>query len=303
MLLFLIPMRLLISIFFTSITHLAFSQDHDWWAKNVQWDNQSSWTTYINFKPRYLGPNALPIPELSGGEVPSKSSLSIQSQSHFMKGDHTYNTLMKGLYEVMPGRIALEIMWIPVEYSVVSHKLKTERNVFWRFYNNRWASGDVFLQTYLQLLKSEGRQMGLMLRIGHRLPSSTMLGAARFTDAPGYYFDLSSALQLPNRFKLLTMAGFYVWQTNSVDYYQNDAFLFGLGLVRSFGAFNLEANFRGYLGYLGRGDDPLAAALTSTYTHGKWQWRLGFQQGFLDLRYTTINFGITRFLDSNFTFE
>ncbi|MBU6159171.1 MAG: hypothetical protein KGP35_09090 [Bacteroidetes bacterium] len=292
-------MRPLIILLFALVTHAALSQDHDWWAKNVQWDNQSSWTTYIKFKPRYLGPNALPIPELSDGKVPSKSSLSIESQSHFMKGDHTYNTLLRGLYEVMPGRIALEIMWIPAEYAVVSHELKTERNVFWRFYNNRWASGDVFLQTYLQLLKPEGRTMGLMLRMGHRLPSSTMLGAARFTDAPGYYFDLSSAFKLPNRFNFLTMAGFYVWQTNSVNYYQNDAFLFGVGLARSFGAFKLEASFRGYLGYWGKGDDPLAAALMCNYTTGEWQWRLGVQQGFLDLRYTTVNVGLKRFLHLN----
>lgn len=292
-------MKLLFNLFFALVAHTALSQDHDWWAQNVQWDNQSSWTTYINFKPRYLGPNALPIPELSGGEVPSKSFISIEGQSHFMKGDHTCNNWVRGLYEVMPGRIALEIMWIPTEYSVVSHELKTERNVFWRFYNNRWASGDVFLQTYLQLIKSESRKMGLMLRMGHRLPSSTMLGAARFTDAPGYYFDLSSALKMPNRFRLITMAGFYVWHTNSVDHYQNDAFLFGVGLTRNFGALNIEANFRGYLGYMGNGDDPLAAALTGTYNRGEWQWRLGVQQGFLDLRYTSVNVGAKRFLNLN----
>lgn len=262
----------------------------------MQWDGKAHWSTYITSKPSLMGPNALPIPDLSTGSVPKISSVSMDGQFHCMKGDQTLNAVIKGTYAVTPGKIALELIWIPVEYAVVSHALKTERKVFHTFYNNRWATGDLYLHTHLQLMKEEGRKAGLLLRVGYRFPSSNMQGAARFTDAPGYYADLSSRFRLCQQWSLSIMSGIYVWQTNRDDYLQDDAFLFGTGITRQIGPIDLDLNFRGYLGYLGNGDDPLAASIRIAYKKNNWQWRAAFQQGFLDLKYNTVAIGLTRLI-------
>ena len=92
------------------------------------------------------------------------------------------------------------------------------------------------------------------------------------------------------------MSGFYVWQTNRDDYLQDDAFLFGSGITRKLGSIDLDLNFRGYLGYMGSGDDPLAASMRFSYSKNNWQWRAALQQGFLDLKYTSVNMGLTRLI-------
>jgi hypothetical protein len=271
----------------------AFPQDHQWWADNVQWDGKSHWSTYIISMPKYLGPNALPIPELSWGKVAERSSVGWELQGHFMEGDRTGNAILRGVYSITPGKIALEAFWLPVEYAVVSHENKTARKVFHRFYERRWASGDVYVQTTLQLLKgAEGE--GFMFRLGHRLPASNMQGAARFTDAPGFYGDLSKSVELGGHWRLAAMAGLYVWQTNRDDQFQNDAFLFGAGVSRGFGPLQVDLSFRGYLGYMGRGDDPLAAAVRFCFKGKSWNGQITVQQGFLDLQYSTLGFGICR---------
>jgi len=288
-------LKICIVILFTAFFSRAFSQDHQWWADNVQWDGKSHWSTYIISMPRYLGPNALPIPEQCWGKVPVRSSLGWELQGHFMEGDRTANAVLRGVYSVTPGKIALEAIWIPAEYAVVSHERKTERKVFHRFYDRRWATGDVYVQTTLQLFKG-GEKEGFMLRIGQRMPASNMQGAARFTDAPGFYSDLSKSMELGGDWCLAGMAGVYIWQTNRDDQFQNDALLFGAGLSRSFGPVQMDLSFRGYLGYMGRGDDPLAATARILFSGERWNGLITLQQGFLDLRYTTLSFGVWRML-------
>lgn len=268
------------------------AQDHDWWANNVGWDGKSHWSTYIISQPRYLGPNALPIPSLPNGLLQEKGFLALDGFSHSATGDQTFNPVFTGYVLPAPGKVALELQWIPLEYFSMSHARKTERRVFHLFYDSRWATGDVLLNTYIQLLRRPQSSADALLRIGYRFPSSSMLGAARFTDAPGYFFDLSAGKPLGPNWRLSGMLGFYVWQTNRDDRLQNDAFLFGAGLSHTTPGWEWTASFRGYWGYMGSGDDPMAASLSlQRRAPGRFAWRLGVQQGLLDLRYSTLFVG------------
>lgn len=289
--------RGLITLLLAALTHLLPAQDHDWWAANVQWDGKTHWSTYIISKPRYLGPNGLPIPELVNGKTPERSLIAMEGQAHFSRGDQTLNPWLRAMYSVTPGKIALELLWIPVEYAHVSHAVKTERRVFHHFYDRRWATGDVYVQTYLQLMRQEKRGLDLMLRMSSRLPASNMQGAARFTDAPGYSMDLSAGSNLSRHWRIMGMAGLYVWQTNQDDQFQNDAFLFGAGTAWTGGPWQLELGCRGYLGYMGAGDDPIALSIQGGYTAKRWGWKLGLQQGFRDLRYATVQVGVQHFFE------
>ncbi|MBK6949502.1 MAG: hypothetical protein IPH16_16765 [Haliscomenobacter sp.] len=67
------------------------AQGHDWWANNVGWDGKSHWSTYIISQPRYLGPNALPIPSLLNGLLEEQGFLALDAFSHSANGDQTFN--------------------------------------------------------------------------------------------------------------------------------------------------------------------------------------------------------------------
>ncbi len=269
------------------------AQGHDWWANNVGWDGKSHWSTYIISQPRYLGPNALPIPSLPNGLLEEQGFLALDAFSHSANGDQTFNPHLTAYVLPAPGKVAMELQWIPVEYFVMSHAVKTERKVFHLSYDSRWATGDVLLHTYVQVLRHPQAPADALLRIGYRFPSSSMLGAARFTDAPGYFFDLSAGKPLARNWRLYGMLGFYVWQTNRDDRLQNDAFLFGAGLSHTASSWEWKASFRGYWGYMGSGDDPMAVSLSlQRRSSHRASWRLGVQQGLLDLRYSTLFVGV-----------
>lgn len=75
----------------------------------------------------------------------------------------------------------------------MSHAIKERRHVFSHYYYDQSAQGEIHLNTNIQLLNKWRENFHSGLRIGYRLPTSNGLGMARFTDAPGYYFDLNAA--------------------------------------------------------------------------------------------------------------
>lgn len=171
-------------------------QDFTWWAKLVKWDGVTSWHRYINTNPAFLGPNALPVPFITNGSIDSLHSFTLTGNLHFSKGDYTQNFGLYVNYCLVKDIIAFDIYWVPYEHFQMSHAIKERRHVFSYFYYNNSAQGDLHLNTNIQLLNKIRNKVHLALRIGYRLPTSNGLGAARFTDAPGYYFDLSAGKPL-----------------------------------------------------------------------------------------------------------
>lgn len=268
----------------------AAAQDHAWWADNVQWDGISHWKSYLIFSPAYLGPNALPIPDMSTGLAPAAHSLSVEGHAHLRRGDQTLNAYLRGCYAAVPGKVAFSLEFLPVEWFTVSHALKTERRVFHRSYDERFATGDVYAHTWLQLLRQEAGFADMALRVGYRFPTSNGVGAARFTDTPGYHFDLSLGRSRA-AWRVFGMLGFLVWQTNQYTHVQNDALLCGLGSSWTHKAWNLEGSLRAYFGYLQNGDAPMAARVVLTRAGRPTGWRIGLEQGLLDFRYSSAFLG------------
>ena len=282
-------------ILFTLLPFTASTQDHYWWANNVGWDGQRFWGDYIIRSTRLLGPNALPIPRLGNGRVPNERSFALSGNSHFTPGDATQNLALYGTYNLVPDVISFELYWVPIEYFTLSHAIKTERKTFHIFYNEHLASGDIYLHTLIQLLKAETHPLDLALRIGYRFPSSTMLGMARYTDAPGYYLDLSFGKKLIDGnldLSVQGMGGIFVWQINQNRQNQNDAALFGLGLNLEGKNWALSPAFRGYSGYLNNGDRPMALSLSGQFDlNPRWQLFGTLQTGLGDLLYDSFELG------------
>ena len=191
--------------------------------------------------------------------------------------------------------LSFELYWVPVEFFTESHAIKTERKIFYQFYNNRFASGDVFLNTYFQVLREEKNNIDVAVRLGYRFPSSTLQGAARFTDAMGYYLDGSFGKALikgRSQLSVMGMFGIHVWQTDVDNQYQDDSILYGVGLRWTNPHWTLDAAYRSYYGYLDNGDRPEALSVKGRYRFGNWTVFSGCQQGFRDLLYRSAELGL-----------
>jgi hypothetical protein len=272
----------------------AQAQSFGWWANNVGWDGVTPWPRYMILSPGYQGPNSLPVPNLTNGTIDSTYSFTLSGMFHFSKGDNTQNLKITANYCVLKDHLSFDAIWVPVEWFKVSHEVKTERHVFDYFYYDNSAQGDLLLNTNLQLLNRWRKHIHLAFRLGYRFPTSSGLGAARFTDKPGYYFDLSAGkpLSYKSNWKLSGMIGFYSWERNSDHYFQDDCILFGAGIEWNHNNWKWELNSCGYWGYINNRDHPVVirSGLEKKLKHVSIDLKL--QQGVRDFKYSTIETGI-----------
>jgi hypothetical protein len=131
-------------------------------------------------------------------------------------------------------------------------------------------------------------------RIGYRIPASSAYGAARYTDAPAYYFDLSAGKQLSKTspVKVVAMAGFYAWQTNDDDLFQDDALLLGLGLEFNKNNWRIQLNNCTYYGYRANRDDPMVVRAALEKRMKRITGVLRFQHGLHHFDYTSVETGL-----------
>jgi len=265
------------------------SQTFDWWARVVHWDGVSEWPKYMITEPGYQGPNSLPVPRIGNGSIDSIASAAISGNLHFSKGDNTQNITVYANYCLVKNVISFDASWIPYEHFTMSHAMKEERHVFSHFYYDRQATGDILLNTNIQLLNSWRKFIQLALRVGYRFPTGTGLGTARYTDGPGYYFDLSFGKPVAaSALKWIGMLGFYSWQLIDYGRRQNDAFLFGTGVEWSRPTIKLQSYVAGYLGYLNMRDKPIVFRLSLDKRIKRIGIIAGFQQGIHDFKYSSV---------------
>ena len=284
---------LFISIIVFMSCRLA-AQDYTWWNELHNWDGYTPWSAYLIVSPGFMGPNALPVPEVKKGLLPKKRSLELGLDRHYGKGDQTANIFTEFFFPLFSQRAGLGISYVPIEIyrtDAITRDLRRSRE-----YDARGISlGDVYFSTYIHLLEEKKRIPDLMLTVNLKTASGTKYMGARHTDAPGYFFDLSAGKKLYKEdgrlkyIRIYTMVGFYVFQTNLLDYMQNDAFLYGAGFDLNFGRFQLDQQVGGYIGYLGNGDKPMVYRLNMTWYSNKiMDLKVRFQHGFSDFPYTSI---------------
>jgi hypothetical protein len=286
-------MRRIVVIIFTLSVANSYGQTFDWWAQLVHWDGVSEWPKYMITQPAYMGPNALPVPRIGNGSIDSSFSIAATGSLHFSKGDNTQNLTIYANYCLVKNVISFDASWIPYEHFTMSHAIKEQRHVFSHFYYDQHATGDIELNTTIQLLNRWRKDIQLALRIGYRFPTGTGLGVARYTDGPGYHFDLSFGKPLNTSLKWIGMLGFYSWQLINVGRRQDDAFLFGTGAEWNTKTVRLQTYISGYLGYqLNSGDKPVVFRTTAEKKIKRTSLLLGFQQGLHDFRYSSVEMGV-----------
>lgn len=284
--------RFFFLIFLFGILSVNAQENFDWWVQIHNWDGITPWYQYLKFSPQYFGPNALPVPEIQKGVTGDKAFVEFAADGHFSKGDKTQNLFTKLYYPVVPGIAAIEGYVVPIENYQMDTITRDERAS--RDRDGRGiAGGDIYFGTIVQLVKSK-KIPDMALRFSTRTASGTNVSAARYTDAPGYFFDLSLGKEysnenlLLNKIRWYAMIGFYSWQTNSARYRQDDAFLYGAGIDLTFSKIIITQSIGGYYGYINSDDRPVITRLSIIKKSEKLSYGLQLQSGLNDYPYNSV---------------
>ena len=272
------------------------AQDADWWRNNVGWDGITPYHQYLKLTAAGMGPNALPIPELHQ-QWDTTSSFTLSAASHHRPGETTVNSRLDLRWQAHP-RFRLRVHLVPLEWYSTSHALKTERRIHFLSYDHQWAGGDIYVESSVRLPVHWTFGLQSEIRAGIKTASGTNLGAARYTDTPGYFFDVDVYRTFGDRrqFDWEAMLGFYAYQTYQPGFRQNDCLLYGASIGWHNARLALRSTIRGYCGYFQDGDCPVLGMMEMRW--GKrfrpWQGILQVSAGLYDWPFTSVQIGIRR---------
>ena len=286
-------MRKLVLILTYLIPLFVYSQeDYSWWNQIHHWEpGMPGWRNWMHISPGYLGPNAMPVPDVKKGVVPSGANFEFGYDLHFMKGDPTQDIFVKYYRSFAENRIAFELYDVVIEHYAMSTTIRDER-IARDFGGKGYATGDFYFSTLIQLIKDR-KFPDSMLRMACRTASGGPLEAARYSDSPGYFFDLSFSKKYYGADEKLTImpfasGGFYSWQTNDELNLQNDAYMYALGTDLKLEKWSVSNSLSGYSGYKHQRDRPMVYTFDLNRTLKKNTIRLQYLHGFRDWNYNTI---------------
>ncbi|TAH40126.1 MAG: hypothetical protein EYC69_12015 [Bacteroidetes bacterium] len=285
-----------ISFLFIS-THGFAQEDFSWWTSIHQWDGHTPWNQYMTMSTSFLGPNALPVPELKNGKLSEELEVELAAGAHFSKGDKTQDFFSRLYIPLCNGKVALESYVVPLEFFSTDTLTRDTRAARTKSAQGH-AGGDIYFSTHVQLLQDKESWPDIALELAFRTASGTRLRDARYTDGSGYFMDLSFgksialAEERDIELRLFAMAGFYSYQTYDLLHLQNDAFLGGLGLNLISKQFLFSQSLSGYRGYLDIGDRPMVYKASLQWKRRKLDGKVWYQWGINDFPYQSIRVGL-----------
>ncbi len=262
-----------------------------WWNELHGWEEgDPGWRNYIKITPGYLGPNALPVPEVKKGFIKPKSEFEITASSHFLKGDPTQDISGHLFVPFAQSRVAVEVYGVIVEHFNFSEEIRDERMA--RIEDGKgFAAGDLYFSTLVQLVK-ERKFPNTLLRMACKTASGNQYKGARNADSPAYFFDLSFSKNLGQNetdlFRPFGLAGFYSWQTNDELNLQNDAYMYALGADFERKNLLLSASWSGYSGYKNERDKPMQLNFELRKDFDGKAFRIQYNHGLRDMEYKTV---------------
>jgi hypothetical protein len=241
-----------------------------------------------------MGPNALPVPEVTKGNVDSLTEVELSGSYNFSRGDKTTDFYTRGYLPLFHSRMAVMIDAIPYEWFKTDTFTRDVRAARTRS-GKGGAGGDIYLTTNFRILQDRKSWPDLAFRFAYRLPSGTNLRNARYTDGAGYYFDLSAGknYRIKNAtLRIYAMGGFYVYQTYDLQHLQNDCLLFGFGADLNFKMWMITQSLSGYKGYLDIGDRPLVYRSGLQWKGKIVDWKISYQWGIHNHDFQRLRIGV-----------
>ena len=252
----------------------------------------------IIISPEFMGPNALPVPEIRTGLISEDFNLKIAFESHSSPGDKTKNLFTELFIPIVSNKVGLMLSVVPIEYFDMDQATLTKRKIVSTDGTGR-AGGDIYVGTHVQIFKDHNYIPDVLLNINIKTASGTNLEFARHTDSPGYAFDVSTGKDIAlgsDLFKSIRFYGtfgFYVYQTHRTDFLQNDAYSWGIGFDLNFNKLQFKNALGGYRGHIGDGDRPTVFRSTlGTNFDSMVNYEVRFQQGIADIDFTTFRIGV-----------
>lgn len=275
------------------ITYPLTAQDYTWWANKHNWDGHTYWREYLKFASAYFGPNALPIPQMHTSQLPSVIELECSNNYYYGYGDETRDISARILLPILPGRVAIEIWDVAYEQFSTTEQVRDRR--FSRGFSGKGsATGDVNIAMLFQLVRGQSFP-DVLFNINFRTASGSNIDNVRYTDSPGYNFDLTlskSFFSANNECRVSTVGGLYIWQRFYKDNWQNDAFLYGLAITEKYKKHLIvESQLTGYSGYT-IGDKPLVWRFSCGYTNNKKHYFAQYEHGIRDFPFNHFKLGL-----------
>ncbi len=262
-------MKRLLVLLFLLATQAVLAQDDPWrwWNEAHNWQpGDPGWRNWMLLSPGYLGPNALPVPEPGRGVIPEEGEFLTSLTRHYHPQDPTQDLSFHLRVPFLEGKVAVESWGVVLENYNYSTEIRDER--FSRDEDGKGlAMGDFYFAALVQLAR-ERRFPDTVLRLACKTASGHAW-AARYTDTPGYFMDLSFSrsynLHRQMSLRPFAMFGFYSWQTYNEATPQNDALLWGAGADLKNHQWYFSGHLSGYSGYLKLHDKPVVATLETRY--------------------------------------
>lgn len=274
----------------------SWTKKFKWWNEKHNWDGHTPWQQYITLSSAYMGPNALPVPQIRNAKIRDHVTFEHANNYYYQPGDETADLNLKFIYPFHKD-IQVEARMVPVEYFHISDTLIRDKRAIRHKNPEGTAVGDLTISTYMQILERENWP-DIVFGFSFRTASGSDLSMARYTDTPGYHFDLSFGDSFKvksswiRKIRIYGMTGFYAYQTYGPFHNQNDAILYGLGFNTVLPNWTLKNRFGGYYGYLGNGDRPAIYRLEIALRKKYYQWFVRYQKGINDFPYQAFGTGI-----------
>lgn len=250
-----------------------------------------SWRFFLTISPGFLGPNALPVPEMKKGILSGKKEIEFGPDFHFKDGDNTQDLSGRFYYPFAGAKIAIEVYGVMLEHYSMSDAIRDERVA--RDKDARGlAIGDLYFSSMIQLFKDR-KFPDTVLRLACKTASGGRLDAARYADSPGYFLDLNFSKNLGSGLRNTQwvpfgMLGFYSWQTNDDMNLQDDALLYGAGMDIRFKGMTVSNSLSGYHGYKDNGDRPIVYTFDLQKKLKHQTFRIQYLYGLHDWIYQTV---------------
>lgn len=234
---------------FLVLSNCCFAQRDDSWQDD--YTNVTNWWQYITPTAQHMGPFALPVPSVYEGRVEENGELSSgYSYYQHQDGDAPTHAMFSRFYFPIAKRVAVEITFIPKESYSYSDEMA---DYFHAQSTSGSGSGDVYINTYIQILKENVQKPDIAIRYGMKTASGSDLENARYTDSPGYYFDLSVGKttweKAEHSLRVFGYGGFYCWQYIDGNHMQDDAVMLGIGTTYRYKEWKLKGDISGYYGW------------------------------------------------------